>query len=62
MIERGQHLRFALEARHAFGVLREGRRQNFDGDVAIQFGIACTIDLAHPARADGCEDFVGSEA
>jgi hypothetical protein len=29
MIERGQHLRFALEARHACGIASEGFGQDF---------------------------------
>jgi hypothetical protein len=35
MVERDQHLTFPLETGHARGVLREGRRQNLEGEVAI---------------------------
>jgi hypothetical protein len=34
---------------------------NFDGDVAIQLGIAGAVDFAHAAWAKGGEDFVGAE-
>ena len=46
MIEGGQRLCFALEAREAFGVVREEVRKNLDRDVAIQFGVARAVDLA----------------
>ena len=35
------------------------RGQNFDGDNAVEAGIFGAIDLAHAARTDGGEDFVG---
>ena len=45
-----------------FGIAGHGFGEHFNGDVAIQFGVARAIDFAHPARADGGEDFVGSDA
>ena len=47
---------FALEA---FGELLGG---NFDGDVAVQAGIARAVDFAHPAGSDGGENFIRPEA
>jgi hypothetical protein len=35
MIQRRQYLRFALEARHAIGILRKSLGQNLDGDVSV---------------------------
>jgi hypothetical protein len=32
--------------------------ENFDGDVAIQPGIAGAVDLAHTAGAERCENFI----
>ena len=62
MVERGEHLRFALEPREPLGVVGEQLRQDLDRDVAIQPGVARAIDLAHPAGAKGGEDFVRAEA
>ena len=36
MIQRGEHLRFTLEARDAIGIARERFRQDLDRDFAIQ--------------------------
>ena len=49
MIERGEHLRFALEARQALGVVRERVGQDLDRDVASELRVAGAIHLAHPA-------------
>ena len=62
MIERCEQPCFAFEARHAIGVRRERRRQDLQRDVATQLRIACAIHFAHPAGAEGREDFVGAEA
>jgi len=61
MIERREDSRFALESSHAFRI--EGKRfgQDFDRDDAAQLGIARAIDLAHPARAEGADDFIRTE-
>jgi hypothetical protein len=61
MIQRGQYLRFALKARHILRIVSQRRGEDFDGDVAIQLTIAGAVDFAHPAGAEGCEDFVGAE-
>jgi hypothetical protein len=39
MIQRGQHLRFAREARHSIGVLREGVGQNLDSNIAVELRV-----------------------
>ena len=61
MIQRGEHLRFALEPRDAFGVGRERVRQNLDRDRSAKLRIARAIDLAHAARAEGGKDLVRAE-
>ena len=58
MVERRQHLRFALEPREPFGIVRRTVRQDLDGDVAIELRVAGAVDLAHAARADRRDDFV----
>jgi len=58
MIQRGEELRLALEARHALGIGDEELRQDLDGDVATELRVARFIDFAHPARAERGEDVV----
>ncbi len=53
MIERREHLRFAAEPRQAIRIDREDLRQHLQRDVATELRIACAIDLAHPAGAEG---------
>ena len=52
MVERGEDLRLALEAREPLGIARERVGQNLQRDVAVELGVAGPIDLAHPAGAD----------
>ena len=61
MVQRRERLRLALEPRQALGIGREGLRQHLQGNLAVQPRIARAIDLAHPARAEGGDDFVGAE-
>jgi hypothetical protein len=58
MVERGQYLRFALEALHAGGVLSEGAWQNLDGDLAVEFGVGGAVNGTHAAFAEFGRDFV----
>ena len=62
MIERGQDLRFALEACEPVDIEGEELGQNLQRDVAIELGVACAIDLAHPTRTKRAEDFVRAES
>jgi hypothetical protein len=62
MVQRGRGSRFLLEALQPITVARERRRQNLDGDVAVEARIAGAIHLAHSAGADGVEDLIGSDA
>ena len=61
MIQRSQHLRFALEARQAIDVTRKGVGQHLNRDIAIQPRIARAIHLAHAAGADEADHFVRAE-
>ena len=58
VVQRGGHLRFALEAAAA-GDVTQFVRQELDGDGRIQLGIEGTIDLAHAAGADARLHFIG---
>ena len=62
MIQRGEELRLALEARDALRIVAEAIRDEFDRDVASKLRVARTIDLAHPAAAERRDDFIGAEA
>jgi hypothetical protein len=59
MIQAGDGARFTLESFAQFGTIRKMRRQNFDGDDAIESRVAGAVHLTHPAGAYAGEDFVG---
>jgi hypothetical protein len=59
--ERGEELRFATEAGEPLAVGGKRLRQNLERDVAIEFGVAGAIDLAHAARANQRDDLVRAE-
>ena len=52
---------FALEPRAPVGILCERRRKDFDGDVALEPGIARAIHLAHASCAKRLGHYVGTE-
>ncbi len=58
----GDGSRFTLEPGAAIGVGTDVGRQEFDGDGAVQPGVACLVHFTHSARADGRLDFVRPEA
>jgi hypothetical protein len=60
MVERGEHLRFALEAGQSVSAVCERVGQDFDGDLAIQLAIAGAIHLAHPPGAEQADDLLES--
>ena len=62
MVERGQQLGFALEARQALRVLGERRRQRFDRHLAAEARVVRAVHLAHAARSERCDDLVGADA
>src|SRR5205823_2688672 len=61
MVERGDRASLSLKPLDGVRVRRR-RRQEFDRDVALEFGIPGAIDLAHAARADGGDYFIRSDA
>ena len=60
--ERRDRLGFALEAGAAIRVLRNQRRKDLDGDVAIETGVAGAIHLAHPAFTERAGHDIRTEA
>ncbi|MGB7220680.1 MAG: hypothetical protein WBD07_17915 [Vicinamibacterales bacterium] len=61
MVEGCEDFGFALKTRQPLGVLGEGLWKYLDGDVALQAGITRSVDLTHPAGADGGDDFIRAE-
>ena len=61
VIEDARGLGLLLEAAQAVGVLREGRRQDLDRDLAPEPRVLRPVDLPHPARADRREDLVRAQ-
>ena len=62
VIERGKDFRFALEAGDAIRIRREQFGQDLQRYVASELRVPSTIDFAHPAGAEGGEDFVRADA
>ena len=56
MVQRGDGAGFTIEA------LGESFFGDFDGDFAAEARVVGAVDLAHPARAEIGQDFVGTEA
>jgi hypothetical protein len=52
----------ALEACASVGIAGDVRREDLDGDGAIEAGVFGAVDLAHPSYADEGLNFVGTEA
>ena len=60
MVQTGNRTRFPLEALADFGVAGHMRRQDFDGDGAVEASVF-RLNLSHSTRTNGREDLVGSE-
>src|SRR5438105_4809288 len=61
MVELRDRARLAVEAGLHVGSGGEGGVEDFDGDDAVEAGIARSVDLAHAAGADAVEDLVRAE-
>jgi hypothetical protein len=51
----------ALEALQPVGVCGDVLRQDLEGDLAIELGVARAVDLAHPPGTERGEDLVTPE-
>ena len=60
MVQRGEDFGFALEPRHALGVARECFGQDFQCHIAPELRIPRAVHLAHPARTNSSENFIGT--
>jgi hypothetical protein len=61
MIQRRQHLRFALKTRKPLGIVRECFGQDFDRHVAPKLGVVRLVHFSHAARTDLRSDFIRAE-
>src|SRR4029079_7178406 len=61
VMELGEELGLALEARQALGVAEEGLGEQLDRHLAPQARVRGAIDPAHPALAELASDLVGAE-
>jgi hypothetical protein len=62
MVEGGERLRFAIEARQALCVRGHGVGEDLDGHLPREVRVGRAIDLTHPALADLNGHFVWTEA
>ena len=58
MVQRRQDLGLTLEARHAIGIVAEGRGQNLQRNVSTELRVLGAIDLPHAAGAEGGDNLV----
>jgi hypothetical protein len=61
MVQRREHLRFALEPCDPVGIGGKDVRENLDRNVPIQPRISRSVDLTHSACADDGENFIWPE-
>jgi hypothetical protein len=61
VVELGEKLRLALEARQAVAILDESRGDSLDGDLPLEPGVGRAPHLSHPALTKPASDFVRSE-
>ena len=61
VVQRGHSAGFALEAGAQIFALGDVFGQDFDGDGAVETGVASFVHLAHASRSNGGEDFIGTE-
>ena len=52
---------FLFEAAQTILIARQSRREDFDGNVALEALIACAVDFTHAASAQERLDFVRAE-
>jgi hypothetical protein len=61
VIERGQDLGLTPKSGDTIRIVREGRRQDLQGDVPAESGVFRSIDLPHAAGTERSQDLVSSE-
>src|SRR4051812_43991008 len=61
VIQAGENLRFVAEPSPGIFVIQDARCQNLDGEVALEFLVACPVHDTHPTRTDLCDDAIAAE-
>ena len=61
VIQRSRSLRLLLKAPEPLRIARKGRRQDLDGNLAIEPRVARAIHLAHAAGSSGRNNLVWSK-
>jgi hypothetical protein len=61
MVERRGRARFLLEPAQPVLIVGKRRRQNLDGDFAIEPAVTGAVDLADPARAERLKDSIRAD-
>jgi hypothetical protein len=61
VMDRGQQLRLALEARRSIAIAREAVRKDLQRDKPPEFGVSGFVDLAHPPGAERRQDLIDTE-
>jgi len=62
IVQRGEHLRFTLEAGDTLGVRGEGIGQDLYRDIPPELRITGAIHLTHAPSAKKAQDFIGADA
>ena len=52
IVEYGERLGLALESAHAIRIGSEKRWEHFDGHVAVELRVVCSIDFTHSASTE----------
>src|SRR5688500_11557842 len=62
MVQRSQHVRFALESREPIGIVHKRIRQDLYSDVTLQFAVVGAIHLAHATLAEQGSNFIRAKS
>ena len=62
VVQAGEDVGFPLKPGEAIGISREGVREDFQGDIAVELGVGGLIDLPHAPLADEGGHVVMAEA
>lgn len=62
VVQRAGGTRLLLETPEAIGIIRNRGRQDLDRHLAPEPGIPYAMHLTHFARANRCDDLVGTES
>jgi hypothetical protein len=62
MVQRGEDTRLSLESCQPVPIIDEGWRQDLDGDIAPEFGVAGAENLAHSTGTEWRDDFIDAKS